>query len=181
MFSTTALTHRLSQPLKALLHKSHGKPRRVITVGLKVVVITAIALPLSITSAVAQSSTTQSSQTSQPAAENYRILSLTQAIENNPDNIHLYNSRGWYYFTDGAYEKTIADYTRVIELGPEQLDAVYQPAVYYVRGMAYGQLGNNDLAIQDLTIAAEIYEAQGNEAGVQEVRGLITQIEQEDQ
>lgn len=154
---------------------------KIIKVGLQVVAITAIALPLSISSATAQPAAT--SQTSQPATttENYRIGPLTQAIERDPDNINLYNSRGWYYFTDGTYEKTITDYTRVIELGVEQLDAVYQPAVYYVRGMAYGQLGNNALAIQDLTIAAEIYETQGNGAGVQEVRALIAQLEQDEQ
>jgi len=176
MFLTT--TRLRSRPP---LNKALSKRNRIIAVGLKVVAITAIALPLSMTPATAQSTTTAPNKTSQPAAENYRIGPLTQAIENDPNNINLYNSRGWYYFTDGTYEKTITDYTRVIELGVEQLDAVYQPAVYYVRGMAYGQLGNNTLAIQDLTIAAEIYETQGNEAGVQEVRALIAQLEQEEQ
>lgn len=148
--------------------------------GFKVVAIAAIALPLSIGSAIAQSTPTPpASEPSQPTAtENYRIGPLTQAIERDPDNIHLYNSRGWYYFQDGAYEQTIADYNRVIELGVEQLDPFYQPAVYYVRGLAYGQLGNNALAIQDLTIAAEIYEGQGNEAFVQEIRATIAQLEQ---
>ncbi len=106
-----------------------------------------------------------------------RIQLITQAIERSPDNINLYNARGWYYFQLGEYQLTLADYERVVELGVENLGPVYQPAVYYVRGMSYASLNETALAIENLQMSVEIYAAQGNEPAVNELNQLIQKLQ----
>lgn len=107
----------------------------------------------------------------------HRIQVITQAIEQSPDDINLYNARGWYYFQLGEYQLTLADYERVVELGVENLRPVYQPAVYYVRGISYASLNETALAIENLQIGVEIYTAQGNEPAVNELNKLIQQLQ----
>lgn len=139
----------------------------------------AIAQPLAASAAYLLSKPTpQSSALSETTAPKniQRIQLLTAAIEQNPDNANLYNSRGWYYFQQGAYAESIADYTRVEELGIEMIDGFYQPTVYYVRGLAYAQLGESKSAIADLEIALEMYQASGNEAAVQEIQTTIEKL-----
>lgn len=109
-------------------------------------------------------------------ASNYRIDILTQAIEQHPDNAALYNSRGWYNFLDGNYAETVADYSRVIELGIKNIDPVYHTSVYHVRGLAYAELDEKSLAIESLQIAADMYATEGNSAAVQELNAAIAQL-----
>ena len=104
------------------------------------------------------------------------IQILTAAIEQNPNNANLYNSRGWYHFQQGAYTESIADYTRVEELGVETIDYFYQPTVYYVRGLAYAQIGEPEAAITDLETALKMYEASDNDAAVREIQTTLEKI-----
>lgn len=149
----------------------------------------AMALPLFTTgqAAMAQSSEAapaDQAETAAPPSEilaqknRHRIQVITQALEQSPDDINLYNARGWYYFQLGEYQLTLTDYERVIELGVENLRPVYQPAVYYVRGISYASLEKPALAIESLQMGIELYSAQGNEQAVNELTRLIQQLQQ---
>ena len=106
-----------------------------------------------------------------------RVEMLTHAIERHPDNINLYNSRGWYNFQLGEYKKVVTDYDRIIELGPENLEPHYQPIIHYVRGLSLLKLGEEQLAIESLKIAANIFKSQNNSQGLAEVTNVIDSID----
>ena len=108
---------------------------------------------------------------------NYRIDMLSRAIEKYPNNAALYNSRGWYSFVEGLYEQSVNDYNAVIELGIEGIDETYHASVYHVRGLGYAALSEYALAVESLKVAMEIYESQGNVAAVEELTGVIEEIE----
>ena len=141
---------------------------------------TALILPAVATAAAAQPAPVVSSYPTENrgglVASNPRIDILTQAIEQHPGNAALYNSRGWYSFLDGDYTQTVSDYNQVIALGIETIDPVYHTSVYYVRGLAYGELGDTELAIESLQIAEEMYRAQGDTASAQEVAAAIDKL-----
>jgi tetratricopeptide (TPR) repeat protein len=62
----------------------------------------------------------------------------------------VYNIRGIAYGKKGEYDNAIADYTRAIEIDPNDAWA------YCNRGGAYDEKGDYDKAIADYTQAIEI-------------------------
>jgi tetratricopeptide (TPR) repeat protein len=61
-----------------------------------------------------------------------------------------YSLRGFALEMKGAYDKAIADWTKVIELNPKNAEA------YYHRGLAWHGKGDYDKAIVDYTKAIEL-------------------------
>lgn len=62
-----------------------------------------------------------------------------------------YQYRGHAYFRSGRYQEAIDDYTQNIFFSPEK-----RPDVYRNLGLAYYYLGRNELALQNLQIAARL-------------------------
>ena len=70
----------------------------------------------------------------------------------NPD--YWYLKGGAYFDKKGDYDQAIADYTRTIELNPDDAD------YWHDRGLAYYRKGDYDRAIADYTRACQL--APGN-------------------
>lgn len=62
-----------------------------------------------------------------------------------------YQYRGHAYFRSGRYSEAVDDYTQNIAFSPEK-----RPDVYRNLGLAYYYLGKNELAMQNLQIAARL-------------------------
>lgn len=62
-----------------------------------------------------------------------------------------YQYRGHAYFRSGRYSEAVDDYTQNIAFSPEK-----RPDVYRSLGLAYYYLGRNELALQNLQIAARL-------------------------
>ncbi len=89
-------------------------------------------------------------------------------------------SNSWYFFCALAYynraaahielkdyQKAIADYTKAIEINPN--DAL----AYYNRGLARVLLGNKQKAITDLHKAVSLFQKQGRKAEAQKILEII--------
>ena len=61
-----------------------------------------------------------------------------------------YNNRGNLYYRHGKFDQAVSDFTKVIEMDPNNADA------YNDRASAYGNQGNFTQAIADYTRAIEI-------------------------
>ena len=61
-----------------------------------------------------------------------------------------YSERGSKYFSEGNFDRAIADFTELIRLEPDN------PFAYYRRGMSYTNKKEFDRAIMDFTKAMQI-------------------------
>ena len=99
---------------------------------------------------------------------------MTQAIKRNPNDADAYYNRGEAYYEKGNhgrsifyeeieldpdpiyrndYNRAIADYTKAIELNPNNADA------YHIRGQAYSAKGGHARASVDFTKAKHLRNA----------------------
>ena len=106
------------------------------------------------------------------------IAYYTEAIRIDPDDTYAYHGRGYTYRKRGyayrqmgEYELAIADYTEAIRLDPEYATA------YNNRGYAYRHMGEYELAIADWERAIELFEAQGQTEEAEQLRGLLSELE----
>ena len=60
------------------------------------------------------------------------------------------HNRGISYERMGQYKEAIKDFTRVIEIDPDNANA------YFNRGCCYDSVGELDLAISDYSVALEL-------------------------
>jgi len=81
------------------------------------------------------------------------------------------NNRGLAYSNLGQYQKAIDDYTRAIELDPENADT------YDNRGLAYVTLSQYQKAIDDCYQAGILHLEQKDKAGAQQCINLIKAID----
>jgi len=85
-----------------------------------------------------------------------KITELNQEIQKNPNDVKLYYSRGVAFAAEGNFEKAISDFSRVIEIIPND-------SIYCNRGMMYFNIKEYEKAIADFTKVIEIapkdYEA----------------------
>lgn len=91
------------------------------------------------------------------------IENITKYIEGRPNDPNAYNERAWGYYMLGQYAEAAEDYTKAIELCPE--DNGYY---YFRRGCSYGRSGKLDLSLADMNRAIcidptnpEYYYARG--------------------
>ena len=82
------------------------------------------------------------------------IEDLTEAIRIDPKFAKAYYNRAYIYNELGEYQKSIEDYTEVIDKA-SPLDPIIG-LVYASRGLAYGELGQKDKADSDRQRACEL-------------------------
>lgn len=80
------------------------------------------------------------------------------------DGPYFYIDQGDKNFKKGDFNQAIIDYSRAIEVDPEN------ELPYYDRGLAYANIGNYNLALADLDKAIDL---NSNDANLFHVRGLI--------
>ena len=72
------------------------------------------------------------------------VANLTQAIEQNPNDVQTLSDRGLAYYRRGDYNDAIADFTKAIVWDPHFILALFK------RGAAYYHIGDYENAIIDL-------------------------------
>jgi tetratricopeptide (TPR) repeat protein len=72
------------------------------------------------------------------------IEACTLAIKRNPNDSVSYINRAFEYFQQEEYERSVADYSKAIELDPARADA------FQGRAWAYLRMGKADLALADI-------------------------------
>ena len=95
------------------------------------------------------------------------IADFTQVIVLDPDIASAYQDRGDAYFQQGEYKLAIADFTQAIDRYPDfepnpVESEIASASIYYNRGLAHRQLGNETQAAADLKRAAELDPNLGN-------------------
>lgn len=67
------------------------------------------------------------------------------------------HNRGISYERQGMYKEAVKDFSRVIEIDPQNANA------FFNRGCCYDSIGELDLAISDYSVALELDLRSGNE------------------
>ncbi|MBD2427775.1 tetratricopeptide repeat protein [Phormidium sp. FACHB-1136] len=73
-------------------------------------------------------------------------------------------------FEQGRYAQAIGQFSEVIALEPTCAEALYNG------GLAYANLGNDNLAVQALLQASDRYNQQGTKAGLDRVKYALEQV-----
>lgn len=96
------------------------------------------------------------------SASTLKLLEITAESSNSTGKIFtlsitevtflfiLFNIKGISYERLGQYKEAIKDFTRVIEIDPDNANA------YFNRGCCYDSVGELDLAISDYSVALEL-------------------------
>ena len=100
------------------------------------------------------------------------IADFTQAITLDSNNAIAYSNRGYSYKKKSDYDQAIADFTQAIKLDPNTIIGYSDRAIvdctqaikldpndvdaYFIRGNAYGSIGDHDRAIADFTQAIRL-------------------------
>jgi len=103
------------------------------------------------------------------AIENYTI-SLTYS-SGNCEVYYCwidYNNRGTSYYWSGQYAKAVEDYTRAIQVNPDEY-----PLALKNRGDAYKKLGDMDLALSDWNTMFQLIEGQVVRFEITEARSIV--------
>ncbi|MFM6246537.1 MAG: tetratricopeptide repeat protein, partial [Dolichospermum sp.] len=98
------------------------------------------------------------------------IDDYNQAIKFNPTLALAYYNRGIVRDDLGDKQGAIDDYTQAIKINPNLAQA------YYNRGIAKAQSGDKQGAREDLQQAAQLFKAQGNNAGYEKAMDLLKQL-----
>ncbi len=75
---------------------------------------------------------------------------MTERLEDYPDNVEIYLSRGSAYALDGDYGSAVNDFTKAITLQPNN------PEPYILRCRAYRKLGKHEETIPDCNKVLEV-------------------------
>ena len=73
-------------------------------------------------------------------------------------------------FERGRYPQAIGQFSQVMELEPACAEALHNG------GLAYANLGNDNLAVQALLQASDRYDQQGTKAGLDRVKYALEQV-----
>ncbi len=73
-------------------------------------------------------------------------------------------------FERGRYPQAIGQFSQVMELEPTCAEALHNG------GLAYANLGNDNLAVQALLQASDRYDQQGTKAGLDRVKYALEQV-----
>jgi tetratricopeptide (TPR) repeat protein len=73
-------------------------------------------------------------------------------------------------FEQGRYAQAIGHFSQVIELEPTCAEALHNG------GLAYANLGNDNLAVSALLQASDRYDQQGTKAGLDRVKYALEQV-----
>jgi tetratricopeptide (TPR) repeat protein len=100
------------------------------------------------------------------------LVQLDRAIEANPKNELAYLVRGTIYGDKKQWDLALTNLNQAIELDPKLATA------YFGRGVAHYYTGNQQNAIADLKIAAQLYREQKDTQNYQQVTEILKKIEQ---
>ena len=98
------------------------------------------------------------------------ISDYNKALEINPQWAEAYYNRGLFYSEQGKLEKALSDYSKAIEINPQWAEA------YYNRGFVYYDRGNIEQAKIDFQKAYQLFVAQGNTAGANQVANVLQRL-----
>lgn len=73
-------------------------------------------------------------------------------------------------FERGRYAQAIGQFSQVVEQAPTCAEALHNG------GLAYANLGNDNLAVQALVQASDRYDQQGTKAGLDRVKYALEQV-----
>ncbi|MFM6370267.1 MAG: tetratricopeptide repeat protein, partial [Dolichospermum sp.] len=93
-----------------------------------------------------------------------------QAIKFNPNLAQAYYNRGNVRDDLGDKQGAIDDYNQAIKINPNYANA------YARRGIVYYELGDKQKAKEDLQQVAQLFKAQGNNAGYEKAMDLLKQL-----
>jgi len=138
------------------------------------------------------------------ALADYNQALQSQSLDQR-EKATIYNDRGIVYLEQQQYEMAKADFAKALEidrndsrthyhlgcachyLGEHQTAIFYftkflqhspdNPSVYVSRGLAYEQLNQTQMAIEDLELAANLFNNQGKPQAAIEIRRLIDQLQ----
>jgi tetratricopeptide (TPR) repeat protein len=148
------------------------------------------------------------SDCAQEADRERRVRGCTAIIDSGEgsmaDRAGAFANRGWAYHEDGDYDRAIADYDRVLELTPDDVEIIrerglahllahhYEPAISdfstslaaepdhayasFLRGLAYERIGEFEKALADLQKAESRID---NESLHQDILKWIAKVEAE--
>jgi len=91
------------------------------------------------------------------------------AIDQNDSRTHYHLGCACHYL--GEHQTAIFYFTKSLQHSPDN------PSVYVSRGLAYHQLNQTQIAIEDLELAVNLLNNQGKSQAAIEVRRLIDQLE----
>lgn len=94
------------------------------------------------------------------------IEACTLAIKGNPKDAVSYINRAFEYFQQGEYERSVADYSKAVELDPARADA------FQGRAWAYLKMGKADLGLADVERSLQI---KPDDAYALDARGHINE------
>jgi tetratricopeptide (TPR) repeat protein len=100
------------------------------------------------------------------------IRDYTQAIQINPQNALAYYNRGITLEKLEQRDQAIADYSQTIQLQPDFVSA------HKNRGLNHLAVNNIPGAIQDFRSASQLYQAQGNAEGYQQMQQILKALGQ---
>jgi tetratricopeptide (TPR) repeat protein len=106
------------------------------------------------------------------AAKDYAksVTEFTKALQISPTEPKFFFLRGRSYIKLSKDLEAIADFTNVIAYARSDLERSNLPTAYENRGLCYGLLGKNALAIADLTMALKL---RPNHAPTYKLRSLV--------
>lgn len=78
------------------------------------------------------------------------ISSFTTAVNLDPKNVSILNSRGWNFYRKKNYDRAIQDFNQVIQLEPKN------PSAFRNRANAYARMGNFRRAHRDFDKAIQL-------------------------
>lgn len=99
------------------------------------------------------------------------LVDYANALKYEKSDANIYYNRGLTYSRLKQYEKAMNDYDRAIAINPE-----YAPPYTGRAIIKHDVLGDKDGGLQDLKMAAELYQKQGNEAKSKEIMAIYDKL-----
>ncbi|WP_299413734.1 serine/threonine-protein kinase [Acaryochloris sp. IP29b_bin.148] len=105
------------------------------------------------------------------------IADCTETIRLDPQSSFAYSARGKAKHSLKRYRAAIEDYTQALQINSGWGNSDSPADSYYNRGSAKSQLNDIDDAIEDLKIAADLFQQQGDTQRYQATRTLLKKLQ----
>ncbi len=85
--------------------------------------------------------------------------------------VRAYQGRGSVYYQQKKWQLALDDYNEAIDLEPNYTEA------YYGRGLVYAELRNKQKAIENLKIAAQLFQKENNIISYLKIMNVLKDLE----